>query len=259
MIVNTLENLDTLVERLQVMVSCAGPLQQLVVPQAVLKTCEFDDILTLEVRPASGAADLEVHRVSALLVTTHELYTTLCRIRGTEDSEALRVMHVSGDSELRFDLVGDADVIKSLKELLVDLWVRVRNQDTPHMKDLNKAIATGLAPILTIEQRLQSADITQETANQLRHQLSSLAMSIFDHGVQIREIPDTVDNRSLMEQVRQRRLPQPAEPEELPASESRSAPEKRKSTAKKSDKARRAATKTKQTQAPKRSTRKDVA
>lgn len=205
------DNLDMFSERMRILVSCVGPLQQLVVPTSVLRLTDYDDVLTLDVHSSTGAGTPTIGRMEAVLVSTSEIYTTMCRIHGLEEPEPLRVLHMSSESGFRFDFSGDSNIILDLKKLLVDVWIRIRNQDTPHIKDLNRVIVTNLAPCQKIEERLASGDLTQEIAGQLRHQLSALAMKMFDHGVQIREIPDTdtVDNRHLMEQISQRRLPSP--------------------------------------------------
>ncbi|MCA9086871.1 MAG: hypothetical protein KDA81_22595, partial [Planctomycetaceae bacterium] len=163
----------------------------------------------LEVHSSSDSDALAIGRVEAVLSSTDELYRTMCRIYGNEEPEPLRVLHMSSETGFRFDLSGDPGIIVDLKKLLVDVWIR--NQDSPYMKDLNRAIGSQLAPYQRIEARLEAKELTQETASQLRHQLASLAIRMFDHGVQIREIPDTdtIDNRRLMEQIRQRRLPAP--------------------------------------------------
>lgn len=214
----TLLLLDTFADRMQILVSCVGPLQQLVVPTSVMRLSDFDDVLTLEVLASDESEAPTIERLEAVLEATQELYTTMCRIHGAEEPKPLRVLNMSSESGYRFDFSGEDSIVVDVKKLLVDVWVRIRNQDTPHIKDFNRAIVTNLAPCQKIEERLASGDLTQEIAGQLRHQLSALAMKMFDHGVQIREIPDTdtVDNRQLMEEIRQRRLPAPgpvAEPE----------------------------------------------
>ena len=218
-----LDNLDAFSERMRILVSCVGPLQQLVVPTSVLRLTDYDEVLTLDVHSSTGAGAPTISRMEAVLESTAELYNTMCRIHAIEEPEPLRVLHMSSESGFRFDFSGNATIILDLKKLLVDVWVRIRNQDTPHIKDLNRAIVTNLAPCQKIEERLASGDVTQEIAGQLKHQLSALAMKMFDHGVQIREIPDTdtVDNRHLMEQISQRRLPSPVSaPEpEVPVAE----------------------------------------
>ena len=217
----TLNTLDTFADRMQVLVSCVGPLQQLVVPPSVQRLSDFDDILTLEVLAPTDAEAPTIGRLQAVLEATDELYTTMCRIHGTEEPKQLRVLHMSSEVGFRFDFSGEDTIIVDVKKLLVDVWIRIRNQDTPHIKDLNRAIVTSLAPCQKIEERLAAREVTQEIAGQLRHQLSAMAMKMFDQGVQIREIPDTdtVDNRQLMEDIRQRRLPPPA-----PVAEARTKP-----------------------------------
>ncbi len=238
------DNLDMFSERMRILVSCVGPLQQLVVPTSVLRLTDYDDVLTLDVHSSTGAGAPTIERMEAVLQSASEIYSTMCRIHGLEEPEPLRVLHMSSESGFRFDFSGDATIILDLKKLLVDVWIRIRNQDTPHIKDLNRVIVTNLAPCQKIEERLASGEVTQEIAGQLRHQLSALAMKMFDHGVQIREIPDTdtVDNRHLMEQISQRRLPQPIPTAEEPASpasatKAKSKPRTRKTAAKKTSSA----------------------
>lgn len=245
-----LGTLGDLSERMRILLSCVGPLQQLVVPSAVLRQSDFDETLTLEVHPTTGPVSPTINRMEAVLTATSELYVTMCRIHGIEEPQPLRVLHMSSEDGFKFDFSGDGTIIVDVKKLLADVWLRIRNQDAPHIKDLNRAIVGNLAPCQKIEERLASGDLTQETAGQLRHQLSALAMKMFDHGVQIREIPDTdtVDNRLLMEQISQRRLPSPevqTEPE--PAATVRPAAGPKKRTAsprKKSESSRKSATAT---------------
>ncbi|MEZ6126891.1 MAG: hypothetical protein R3C49_27555 [Planctomycetaceae bacterium] len=208
----TIDQIQRLSDRMRILVSCVGPLQQLVVPTSVLRLSDFDDVLTMEVHASAESDALSIGRMEAVLTTTDELYTTMCRIYGKEEPVPVRVLHMSSDAGFRFDLSGDSTVIVDLKKLLVDMWLRIRNQDVQQLKELNRAIAPHLAPYQKLESRLEKNEITQETAGQLRHQLSALAMKMFDLGVQIREIPDTdtIDNRRLMEQIRQRRLTGPA-------------------------------------------------
>jgi hypothetical protein len=203
--------LDSLAERMRVLLSCVGPLQQLVVPTSILRLSDFDDVLSVEVHTSKGSEAPTIDRIESVLSSTGELYVTMCRIHGIEEPAPLRMLHMSSESGFRFDFTGDATIVVDLKKLLVDVWIRIRNQDTPHFKDLNRAIVANLGPCHKIEERLASGDLTQETSGQLRHQLCALAMKMFDYGVQIREIPDTdtIDNRQLMDQIRQRRLPAP--------------------------------------------------
>ena len=252
-ILETLGVLDKFSERMRVLVSCVGPLQQLVVPLWVQRLSDFDDVLTLEiVSPPTSEGAPTIGRIEAVLEATSDLYGTMCRIHGVEEPVPLRLLHMSSEAGFRYDFSGDASIIVDVKKLLVDVWVRIRNQDTPHIKDLNRAIVTNLAPCHKIEERLAAGQLTQEVAGQLRHQLSALAMKMFDQGVQIREIPDTdtVDNRQLMEEIRQRRLPPPALVPPVPTPEPVAASTRKRTTSAK------AATKASSTRASARKTTK---
>ena len=202
----TLDSLDALSERMRILVSCVGPLQQLVVPAAVQRLTDFDDVLTLEVHSVTEAPTIT--RMEAVLSATSELYAAMCRIHDVEQSH-LQMVHMSSESGFRFDFSGEAVIVVEIKRLLVDAWQRIRNQDTPNPEALNAAMLNSLASCQKIEERRESGKLSQKAAQQMRQQLSTLAMKMFDQGVQIREIPDTdtVNNRHLMEQISQRHQP----------------------------------------------------
>jgi hypothetical protein len=60
-------------DRMQILVSCVGPLQQLVVPTSVLRLTDYDDVLTLEVHSSTGAGAPTISRMEAVLEASSEL------------------------------------------------------------------------------------------------------------------------------------------------------------------------------------------
>ena len=209
----TLAGLDSLAERIQILVSCVGPLQQLCVPTSVLRLSDYDDVLTLEVR-SSSAEPPESGRIENVFAATGELYATLCQIEGTASPQPLRVIQMNAEAGFRLDLTGETVIVTEFKKLLVELWQHIRNQDLPRAKDIDRAILAGLAPSLTIAKRVKQRKLSAAKGDQLRSRLSTLAVRLFDQGVKIREIPDTdvVDNRQLLEQIQQQRHPTRAKP-----------------------------------------------
>ena len=113
----TVADLEHFVERMQVLLSCVGPLQQLIVPAAVMRQSDFDETLTLEIYANTGTSSPSVERINGVLSVSSELYSTMARIHANEQPAPLHAIHMSSEDGFRFDFSGEPEIPASVTPL----------------------------------------------------------------------------------------------------------------------------------------------
>ncbi len=184
----------------KMMVSCRGPLESLTIPDELRSEDVPPDIISLELRYAEKRApNLEdFSKVAQLL---QELYITVARIYRKKDEGALVIIKVDSGSSIRIDCKGLGDVIKHLKDFVIEAWNKFRHKRAEEVIENNRAILSSLAVMDHIAKREKDNSLKPEEAGQLRVRVLNATLGLFKCGALLTDIPpqETVDNTVLLQ------------------------------------------------------------
>lgn len=194
--------------RWQVLEKCIEPLQSLLVPSDVTAETDFDAILTLELR-YDGEFYPKAETVADVLARANLLYAIACRVTGSSDFPPLLVIFADSGSAVRFDLRGLGEAIKQVKQLLVDLWNRLRHRRADDYRANADALLVGLNVVAAITQLETANAISSEDAARYKHDILEAGVGLFEAGALPREIPrvETVSNQRILVEVQRKLLP----------------------------------------------------
>lgn len=194
--------------RWSTMTGCIKPIRNITMPSEILKEQDFDDILTVEVRPPSET-NPTVNTIAAILKLANDIYSDVAKLMGTKDAGNLVGVYASSGSDFRFDFKGSGEPIKEIKNLLVELWQRIRHRKSEDLASKNMAIMSTLNTLEELKRKRDKNVIPDEDANKLARKIFDAAMKLFKKGGLIREIQpeEVVSNRKLIETIQMKQLP----------------------------------------------------
>ncbi|MBA7627727.1 hypothetical protein ES703_35194 [subsurface metagenome] len=191
-----------------IMTSCVKPIRNITTPAEILEEQDFDDILTVEVRPPSGT-NPSVNTIAAILKLSNDIYLDVAKLMGAKDSGNLVGVYASSGPHFRFDFKGLGEPIKEIKNLLVELWQRIRHRESEDLVAKNMAIISSLKTLEKLKQKRDKKVIPDEDADKLAHKIFDASLKLFKKGGLIREIKteEVVSNRKLIEAIQIKQLP----------------------------------------------------
>jgi len=195
----TPEFYDALTSPWRTMSNCVAPFERLIVPKVLTDHVESPEILSLEMRdPHHGPVDLS--RLTKASAAIQKLYMSVATAYGTKKEGALELIKIESGSDIRIDLKGVADVVKHVKDLLLEGWHKLRHMKAEDLTENSKAAASSLAVIAQIAKLEKDGDIAPADADILRHQIMTSIYDLFSTGVLILEIPpiELVQNDKLL-------------------------------------------------------------
>ena len=197
-----------LVSHWSTMIRCVKPIQNITTPAEILEEQDFDDILTVEVRPPSGT-NPTVNTIAAILKLSNDIYSDVAKLMGAKDAGNLFGVYASSGSDFRFDFKGLGEPIKEIKNLLVELWQRIRHRESEDLVAKNMAIISSLKTLENLKQKRDKKVISDEDADKLAHKIFDASLKLFKKGGSIREIQleEVVSNRKLIEAIQIKQLP----------------------------------------------------
>lgn len=198
----------SLVSGWSTMTRCVTPIQKITTPSEILQEQDFDDILTVELRPPSDT-NPTVNTIAAILKLANEIYSDVAKLMGDKDAGNLVGLYASSGSDFRFDFKGLGGPIKEIKNLLVELWQRIRHRKSEDLVAKNMAIISSLETLEELKRKRDKKVIPDEDADKLAHKIFDASLKLFKKGGLIREIQpeELVSNRKLIETIQIKQLP----------------------------------------------------
>jgi hypothetical protein len=195
--------------------TCIGPVEKLVVPEAVLQETEFDEILTIELL-YDGDRHAKAETVSDVLRNVSVLYAALARGLTQREYPPLVVIYADSGSDLRLDLTGSGEPIKELKGFLVELWNRFRHRRADDYRANAEALLGGLKAVAGLEALHQQGALNDEEVARCKRDILEAGIRLFEAGTLPREIPrvEPVSNQRILAEFQRKLL---AAPPDIPA------------------------------------------
>lgn len=191
--------LDPVAIKWRALTALAESAEKLLIPEAVLREVDFDEILTVELTSDSDLAS-EARNIASLITELQELHALVARALGEEDVPSLKLIFAESGTPFRFDFKGSGEIIKELKNIMVEVWdrIRFRKQDGQH--ETNRVVVESLSVVKLIASQVNEGTLTEEEAGILKQSIIRSTISVFDSGALPREIPptQTVANKQLV-------------------------------------------------------------
>lgn len=212
---------------------CVGPIEGITTPDAVTQEKDFDDILTVQLEYEQGK-EPTVQTISNVLKDANDLYLDVAKLLGAKDAKTLVAIYVASGSDYRFDFKGLGEPIKEIKNLLVEIWGKIRHRQADILERKNTAVLSSLTALEKLKDGRDKQAISQEDADKFAEKIIKASLDLFKHGALIREIPavEAVSNQKLIEGFQQKQLPGATVTEQLPSTKSKKSEKRKKSKAK---------------------------
>ena len=155
------------------------------------------DVLTLNIAPQSERAAVSVLSRSTELL--NDLYEATA-LAYHKKAEGLLIVKVESGSSIRLDCKGLGDVVKHLKDFILEAWHKVRHKRPEEVIENNKALLSSLAIIDHINSCVSHHGLSPEEGEALRRRVVKDALGLFECGALIAEIPaaENVNNTRLL-------------------------------------------------------------
>jgi hypothetical protein len=192
------------------MIGSVDPIETLTTPEE-MRTLELPETFISFEIAGIGPMNTPLLRLAKATAFAEEAYEAVCRAYGTKDGQALALVKIESGSDIRIDCKGLGEPIKHLKELILEMWHKMRHKRAEEVVENNKAVLDSLAVFEQIKKRQQEGSLSAEEAEILRRSVVSSVCGLFECGALITEIPaqETVENTKLLEGFAPKRLMPP--------------------------------------------------
>jgi hypothetical protein len=202
----------------QVMTDCVKPIETLVIPPELASGRIPDDIISIEVeQDSSGQVSLQ-NLVDAIR-HLDGLYSALARVDHPTASAELRlhVISIQSGTNVRIDCKGLGDVVKHLKELVLEGWRMVRHRRLDNLKDHLEGLRSALSVMQEIDQKVAGHTIEPEEGEKLKQVVTTEMLGLFECGALPTQIArrESVDNPKLLREFSPKLLTGSSEPSPL--------------------------------------------
>jgi len=182
---------------LEELIAVAKPLSTLVIP-AEMQTSGpgKEDILSVNLNRET----LDLAVVMKTMSDLESLYDAVNRIHGNSAFSPLQILKIESGTSLTVNLKGLGEVIKQLKELIIEVWTKHRQKRVDEILDHHKVMASGIKLIDEIEKCVRKKSITPEDGTRFKRSILKDTLSLFGNGALIEEIPaiEKVNNLALL-------------------------------------------------------------
>lgn len=163
---------------------------------------------------------IDLSRLEDILATLIRLHTDVMRTLGNTDSR-LRVRFLDSGSDIRIRLEGAADVVDSIKRLLIDVWKAVRFRKYDEFDRKIESVAGAVQFASTVQEQVDRGVIDPETGNLLKTRALDQASKLVGLGTILAgaEAPELVETRKLLVAKRGTKLLGTGEPSEADQTE----------------------------------------
>ena len=184
--------------------------QKLTIPKDLQAKEPPDDFLTLNIIiPKSKSATVAMLSQSTSFL--NDLYEAVAKVYNKKVEGDLVVVKIESGSSIRVDCKGLGDVVRHLKEFLLEAWHKIRHKRAEEVVEKNHALVSSLAIIDQIDSCVIKKSLSKEEAEALRRRVLKGAFGLFECGALIEEIPseEKVDNTKLLKSFSPKLLPAP--------------------------------------------------
>lgn len=139
------------------------------------------------------------------------IYNSISRVKKIEDHTKLQLIKIESGSSIRIDCKGISEVVKELKEFIIEIWNKVRHKRVEEIIQRNNVTFDSLCLIEKVHELRENKVLTPEEAERLKIDLLESTLSLVKDGVLIVEIEpvEVVDNTKLLKSFSQQFLPSP--------------------------------------------------
>src|SRR5579875_1290079 len=167
------------------MVSCVGPLSSLTLP-IELQSADDPSLLNVDV---SNRAQLTPELIIDVLKATAGLYGAISRIHSGDASAGLAVIKIESGTKLTISFKGVADIVREVKDLVVEMWNKHRHKRPEEIINHNRAIASSIQVLTEIEDRVKKHTLQPEDGERLKRLIVHNTLTLFKDGALISDIP----------------------------------------------------------------------
>jgi hypothetical protein len=203
------------VGRWRVMTGCVRPIETLVIPMELGSGRVPDDIISIEVeQDSSGQVSLQ--NLADAIKHLDGLYSALARLDHPNANSELRlhVISIQSGSSVRIDCKGLGDVVRHLKELVLEGWRNIRHRQLDNFNDHLDGLRSALSVMGEIDQKVADRTIGPEEGEQLKQIVTTEMLGLFECGALPAEIVrrESVNNQKLLREFSPKLLTGSTEP-----------------------------------------------
>jgi hypothetical protein len=128
------------------------------------------------------------------------LYDAVATAYDHHDADPLTVVKIESGSGFTVSLKGAADIVREVKNLIVEIWSKHRHRRADEIISHNRAVALSIEVLEHIETRMKKKSLQPEDGERLKGAVVTNTLSLFKNGALVTEIPhiESVDNRQLL-------------------------------------------------------------
>jgi hypothetical protein len=158
---------------------------------------ESEDLLSFELADYNNSG-IDIDRLRHALDLIHRLHDTVARV-GERDSR-LVVAYLDSGSNSFITVKADINVINDLRQLIIDVWDRIRFGRENALEKKLQAATAGIKFVELVEAQEKAKAIDPNAAAQLKRAAINDTIALFDTGGSIVDVHVTtvIDNRALL-------------------------------------------------------------
>ena len=181
------------------MVSCVEPIETLITPKELKNGAKPTGILAVEVR-REAEESFQLSTLADTIASLCSLYSAFARVYDHKGQGELTLVKVENGSTLRLDCRGVGDVVKHVKDFVMEAWFKLRHRRSHEVIENNKALLSSLEVIQELDKQEKNDALSREEAEKLRRDILRSTQRLFENGALIADIPPkgTVDNNKLL-------------------------------------------------------------
>ncbi len=148
--------------------------------------------------------------VSEVLTSLDKCYEMIARIYQIKSPGKIEIINFDSGTDFRIDFMAVAEVVKQLKEFVLEVWDKIRHKTAKKIKEKHKILHSSLSLVGHIEARVKEGSLKHDVGEQLKLQAINSALGLFDQGAYFAEIIDAEESKAkLLEGFTPKRLPSP--------------------------------------------------